>query len=330
MTTKRNDLPQLDGGLFLTDGGIETTLIFHDGLDQPYFASYDLLRNQEGTEVLRRYFKRYAELARDNDIGIILESPTWRASADWGVKMGYSDEALAVVNKESLELLAEVRDEYETDTAPIVLSGCIGPRGDGYDPGNVMSPEQAEAYHAKQVNAFRDSKADMICALTMTNVNEALGVTRAAQAAGMPVAISFTVETDGKLPTGQDLGEAVEAVDAATGNGPAYFMINCAHPDHFQHVLESGEPWLQRLQGLRCNASRMSHEELDNAEELDDGNPVEFGEQFGDIHRHNPQINVLGGCCGTDHRHIEHVCHSSKLAAQYPALHGLLSPGPSD
>jgi S-methylmethionine-dependent homocysteine/selenocysteine methylase len=293
MTTKRNDLPQLNGGLFLTDGGIETTLIFHDGLDLPYFASYDLLRNREGTEALRSYFSRYAALARDNNIGIILESPTWRASSDWGEKMGYSEEALAIVN----------------------LSGCIGPRGDGYDPGNVMTPEEAEAYHAKQIAAFKDSKADMLCALTMTNVNEAIGVARAAKADDMPVAISFTVETDGKLPTGQDLGEAVKAVDAATDNAPAYYMINCAHPDHFQHVLESGEPWLQRLHGLRCNASRMSHEELDNAEELDAGNPAEFGEQFGDIHRHNPQINVLGGCCGTDHRHIEHICHSSKLAA---------------
>jgi len=315
MTTKRNDLPQLGGRLFLTDGGIETTLIFHDGLDLPHFASFDLLRNKEGTEALRRYFKRYAALARDNNIGIVLESPTWRASADWGAKMGYSEAALAVVNKESVELLAEVRNEYETEGAPIVLSGCIGPRGDGYDPGDVMTAGEAEAYHAKQIGALKDSKADMLCALTMTNVDEALGITRAAQAADMPIAVSFTVETDGKLPTGQDLGEAIEQVDTATDNGPAYYMINCAHPDHFQHLLESGEAWLQRLQGLRCNASRMSHEELDNAEELDDGNPVEFGEQFGVIHRHNPQINVLGGCCGTDHRHIGHICQSSKLAA---------------
>jgi len=315
MTTRRNRLPQLDGGLFVTDGGLETTLIFHDGIDLPYFASYDLLRDEEGTVKIRQYFVRYATIARDNKVGLILDSPTWRASADWGDKMGYSEEALAVVNKESIEMLAEIRDEYETATSPMVLGGCIGPRDDGYDPGNIMTAEAAEAYHAKQIGAFRDSKADMINALTMTNLNEALGLTRAAKAAGMPVAIGFTVETDGKLPTGQDLGEAVEAVDAATGNYPAYYMINCAHPDHFLHVLESGEPWLQRLRGLRANASRMSHAELDNAEELDDGNPAELGKQFGDIRDRNPQINVVGGCCGTDHRHIEHICNGSKQFA---------------
>jgi S-methylmethionine-dependent homocysteine/selenocysteine methylase len=315
MTTKRNHLPQLDGGLFVTDGGLETTLIFHDGIDLPYFASYGLLRDRQGTETIRQYFVRYATIARDNNVGLILDSPTWRASADWGDKMGYSEEALAVVNKESIEMLAEIRDEYETATSPMVLGGCIGPRGDGYDPGNIMTAEEAEAYHAKQIGAFRDSKADMINALTMTNLNEALGVTRAAKAAGMPVAIGFTVETDGKLPSGQDLGEAVEAVDAATGSYPAYYMINCAHPDHFLHVLESGEPWLQRLRGLRANASRMSHAELDNAEKLDDGNPAELGKQFGDIRDRNPQINVVGGCCGTDHRHIEHICNGSKQFA---------------
>lgn len=314
-TSKRNHLPQLDGGLFMTDGGIETTLIFHNGIDLPHFASFDLLRDREGTETLRDYFKRYAALARDNKVGFLMDSPTWRASADWGEKMGYSEEALAVVNQESIEMLAEIRDEYETEFSPMVLSGCIGPRGDGYDPGNIMTPEEAEAYHAKQIGAFADSKADMITALTMTNVNEAVGLTRAARAAGMPVAIGFTVETDGKLPTGQYLGDAVQAVDGATGDYPAYYMINCAHPDHFNSVLESGEPWLQRIRGLRSNASRMSHAELDNAEELDDGNPAELGKQYADIRRINPQINVVGGCCGTDHRHIEHICHASMAPA---------------
>lgn len=315
MITKRDHLPQLDGGLFITDGGLETTLIFHDGIDLPYFASYELLSEKSGTETIRKYFAHYATIARDNKVGLILDSPTWRASADWGEKMGYSEEALAVVNREAIDLLAKIRDEYETVTSPMVLGGCIGPRGDGYDPGNIMTPEEAEAYHAKQIGTFKDTKADMINALTMTNLNEALGVTRAARAAGMPVAIAFTVETDGKLPTGQNLGDTVEAVDAATDNYPAYYMINCAHPDHFLHVLESGEPWLRRLRGLRSNASRMSHAELDNAEELDDGNPAELGEQYADIRRINPQINVVGGCCGTDHRHIEHICHASMQTA---------------
>ena len=315
MTTKRNHLPQLDGGLFITDAGLETTLIFHDGIDLPYFASYALLRDREGTERLRQYFALYGRLARDNKVGLILDSPTWRASADWARKMGYSEAELATANEKSIELLAEIRDDYETDSSPIVLGGCVGPRGDGYDPGSIMTADEAEAYHGKQIRTFAETQADMINALTMTNENEAIGVARASNAAGMPVAISFTVETDGKLPTGQTLRDAIKAVDDATGNYPTYYMINCAHPDHFTHVLETGEPGLQRLRGLRANASRMSHAELDNAEELDDGNPVELGSLFGDIRRRSPQINVVGGCCGTDHRHIEHICHSSMSTA---------------
>lgn len=315
MTTKRDHLPQLDGGLFVTDGGLETTLIFHDGIDLPYFASYDLLRDREGTETLRQYFARYARLARDNKVGLILDSPTWRASSDWGEKMGYSEEALATINKEAITLLADIRDEFETNSSPIVLGGCIGPRRDGYDPGNIMTAEEAEAYHRRQVRTFAHTQADIINALTMTNVDEAIGITRAARAADIPAAISFTVETDGKLPTGQPLGEAIETVDAETGNYPAYYMINCAHPDHFGPVLESGEAWLHRLRGLRANASRMSHAELDNAEELDDGNPAELGAQFREIRERNPQINVVGGCCGTDHRHIEHICHNGLAVA---------------
>lgn len=307
MTKYRQNLPQLDGGLFLTDGGIETTLIFHEGFDLPYFAAFDLLREQRGKEALRNYFVRYASIARSKGLGFILESPTWRASSDWGQKLGYSDDALAAVVRESIEQLEELRAEYESERTPMVISGCVGPRGDGYDPGNVMSPEEAEAYHTQQVRTFSQTAADMVTAITMTNVNEAIGVTRGAQAAGMPAVISFTVETDGRLPTGQSLREAIEVVDEATGDGPAYFMINCAHPTHFEGTLETGNGWLKRIRGLRANASRRSHAELDEAEDLDDGDPVEFGAQHGGLTRRYSHINVLGGCCGTDHRHIEQI-----------------------
>jgi S-methylmethionine-dependent homocysteine/selenocysteine methylase len=313
MTTNGHVLPQLGGDLYLSDGGLETTLIFHDGLDLPYFAAFTLLKDAAGRETLRRYYRNYAAIAREQGVGFVLDSATWRASQDWGDKLGYAEDALAEANRQSIALLQELREQYQGERTPIVINGAIGPRGDGYDPGEVMTEDQAQTYHAAQIATFRDAGADMVSAITMTNIPEAVGITRAAQAAGIPAVVSFTVETDGKLPTGESLKDAIEAVDGATGNGPAYYMINCAHPTHFDSVLSTGEPWLERIRGLRANASALSHAELDEAEELDDGDPVELGGQFRELTAKLPNLNVLGGCCGTDHRHIAAIvsaCHS--------------------
>ena len=307
MSQYRAKLPQLAGGLFLTDGGIETTLIFHDGLALPHFAAFHLLKDEAGTAALRRYFARYAGIARANGTGFVLESPTWRASSDWGEKLGYSHRALADANAGAIALMQELRLEFQGRRTPVVVSGCIGPRGDGYDPGTVMSPEEAQAYHAGQIGVFAASEADMVTAITMTNASEAIGVTRAAAGAGMPVAISFTVETDGRLPTGQSLKEAIAEVDETTRGAPAYYMINCAHPTHFEATLAGKETWLGRIRGVRANASRRSHAELNEAPDLDDGDPEELGGQYRALRARQPQLAVLGGCCGTDHRHIEQI-----------------------
>jgi S-methylmethionine-dependent homocysteine/selenocysteine methylase len=308
MSKYRKGLPQLGGGLFLTDGGIETTLIFHDGLHLPHFAAFHLLKDEAGMAALRRYFARYAEIARANGTGFILESPTWRASADWGEKLGYSAEALASANAEAIALMQELRAELECDGTPMVVSGCVGPRGDGYDPGAAMSADEAQDYHARQIGTFAETQADMVTAITMTNASEAVGVARAAQAAGMPVAISFTLETDGRLPTGQRLDEAIVEVDEATRSAPAYYMINCAHPTHFDGALQGKAPWLDRIRGLRANASKRSHAELNESADLDAGDPKELGLEHLAIVDGRPLINVFGGCCGTDHRHIEQIC----------------------
>lgn len=313
MVKYRHNLPQVGGKLFLTDAGIETTLIFLEGLELPYFAAFDLLKDEKGTEALRAYYSRHASIARDNGLGFVLESATWRSSPDWGERLGYSTRELEMANSKAIELLFELREEFETDHSPMVISGCIGPRGDGYDPGQAMTAEEAEAYHAFQAKVFAVAGADMITAITMTNIPESVGITRAARSEGMPVAISFTLETDGRLPTGDRLKDAIEAVDAATGRGPAYYMLNCAHPTHFENVLAGG--WTERIRGLRCNASKRSHAELDSSPDLDAGDPVELGRQYRDLRRRLPQINVLGGCCGTDHRHIEQICFACREAA---------------
>jgi S-methylmethionine-dependent homocysteine/selenocysteine methylase len=300
--------------LFLTDGGIETTLIFLEGLELPHFAAFDLLRDRAGWEALRKYYERYLHIAVANRVGFVLESATWRASADWGDKLGYSKEALAHTNRDAIALLAELRKKYETHATPMVISGCLGPRGDGYDPGAVMSVEEAQEYHTEQIAVFADTEADMVSAITMTNISEAVGLTRAAMAANMPVAISFTVETNGRLPTGQSLQEAIEAVDGATAYAPAYYMINCAHPTHFESVLTKGGAWRDRIGGLRANASTKSHAELNESTELDAGNPRELGTQYRQLRRLLPKLTVMGGCCGTDHRHVEEICNACLAA----------------
>jgi S-methylmethionine-dependent homocysteine/selenocysteine methylase len=307
----RDRLPQLDAERpFLADGGLETTLIFHRGIDLPHFAAFDLLRSDAGREELRTYFEPYVELAREREVGIVLDTATWRASPDWAQRLGYSLDELDDANREAVALAEEIRAVGEDERTPIVVNGVVGPRGDGYDPGELLSAQDAEAYHSRQIATFADTAADMVTAITMTHTAEAVGVVRAAGAVGMPVAVSFTVETDGRLPTGQPLGEAVEQVDAETDGAAAYFMLNCAHPTHFAHVLEDEGGWRDRIGGLRANASTKSHAELDEAEELDEGDPVELGAQHRGLRDRLPHAVVLGGCCGTDLRHVAQISYA--------------------
>jgi homocysteine S-methyltransferase len=307
MSTYRHVLPQLSDRIFLTDGGIETTLIYQQGMELPYFAAFVLLDDEAGRAALRRYFEPYLGIARDAGLGLVLESATWRANRDWGDLLGYSREALAEVNRAAVELLARLRAEYATAESPVVVSGCIGPRGDGYQPDSLMTAEQAEDYHAEQIAAFRATTADQVSAITMTHTGEAIGIARAAQAHGLPSVISFTVETDGRLPSGETLGEAITTVDAATGGAPAYYMVNCAHPAHVDKTLILGEGWNARVRGLRANASTMSHAELDAAESLDIGDIEDFGARYAALRAELPHLTVLGGCCGSDARHIDAI-----------------------
>lgn len=324
MSKYRHDLPQTHGRLFMTDGGLETTLVFHDGIDLPAFAAFDLMKDDKGMQRLREYYVLYTEMARDHGLGIVLEAPTWRANADWAAKLGYDTAALAKTNRRAIDLLRDVRTAYETPDMPIVISGCLGPRGDGYQPGARMSVQQAQAYHAAQIETFADTEADMIAAFTMNYTEEAIGIARAAEAAGMPAAISFTLEVDGRLPSGETLREAIARTDEATGAYPVYYMINCAHPVHFAHVLQDSGTWRDRVRGVRANASMRSHAELDESTDLDDGNPAELGRQYVELDGLLPQLAVVGGCCGTDHRHVDHICRamlarSERNAAAAPA-----------
>ena len=299
----REPLRQLER-MFLTDAGLETDILFNRGIDLPHFASITLLQSEEGRRALNDYFRGFIDLARRWGTGFILESATWRASPDWAQPLGLDTLELDELNRAAIEMLIALRDEYRSDTLPIVVSGCIGPRGDGYDPGRIMSVEEAATYHAHQAGVLASSGADMLSGITMTNIPEAIGVANAARALAIPAAISFTVETDGRLPTGDDLGEAIAMVDEATDNYSAYFMINCAHPTHFAATLDDSAAWTGRIRGIRANASRCSHAELDTMTELDIGDPHELAACYHDLCNRFPRITVLGGCCGTDLRHV--------------------------
>jgi len=308
MSTYRKQLPQLGDRLFMTDGGLETTFIFHDGVDLPYFAAFDLLKDAEGTDRLRRYYARYAEIAAEHGLGMVLEAPTWRASRDWGAKLGYDAAGLDAANRKAIALMLEIRAMFEAPDRPMVISGNIGPRGDGYSPSRMMSIAEARDFHAAQIETFADTAADLVSVFTMNYVEEAAGIAQAARAARMPLAVSFTLETDGRLPSGDTLGDAIARTDDASDGHPSYYMINCAHPSHFEHVLDAKAPWLDRIRGLRANASRRSHAELDENTDLDDGNPEELGGQYRALRPLLRKLSVVGGCCGTDHRHVASVC----------------------
>ena len=306
MALYRNALPQLSGGLFLMDAGLETDIIFNHGIDITEFAAHTLLPDPKGRETIANYYRGFLKLAGEHDAGFIFDSQTWKAHMHWARDLGASEEDLRRANLDSVAFNRELRDEFSGNAKPIVLNGVIGPRGDAYAPEEAVAAAEAERYHAKQIGWLAEAGVDMVTALTFTQSDEAMGFVRAAKSAGLPSVISFTVETDGRLPTGQPLDEAIRAVDDATGGAAAYFMVNCAHPDHFFHLL-GDEAWAKRIRGIRCNASRQSHAELDACEVLDDGNPVEFGGQYRAIKDRMPWLNIFGGCCGSDLRHVTQI-----------------------
>jgi homocysteine S-methyltransferase len=284
----------------LTDGGMETTLIYHDGIELPDFAAFTVLASGEGRAALAAYYDAYVSVAEARGLPIVLDTPTWRASSDWGARLGYSPDQLANVNREAVAFL---REACSGRSVRVLASGAVGPRGDGYVAGTTMSADEARDYHAPQIEALADAGVDLISALTMTYSEEAAGIAAAAQSAGVPVAVSFTVETDGTLPSGQSLAAAIVQVDDETGTAPIHYMVNCAHPTHFGHVL--ADTPAGRVRGVRVNASSKSHAELDEATELDMGDPLQLADDVAGLRGRGADLTVFGGCCGTDHRHID-------------------------
>jgi homocysteine S-methyltransferase len=305
-------LPSFEDKLFLSDGGVETCMVFHEGIPLPDFASFLLLETGRGSEAAKRYFQSFFDLAREYQCGLILETLTWRASRDWGRRLGRDRAALDQVNRDAVTMLEELRAENADLAGPVLISGCLGPRGDGYVPSALMTAHEAQAYHEEQIATFAGTAADLVSGMTLNYAQEAIGMTLAAKQAQMPVVISFTVETDGKLPTGQSLAEAIDEVDTVSSSYPIHYMINCAHPTHFEKILVPGSSWMKRICGIRANASKRSHAELNESADLDVGDPAELGREFAALKRAHPQLTVLGGCCGTDHRHVAAIASACR------------------
>jgi len=310
----RHALPQLAGRLLVTDGGLETTLIFHHGFDLPHFAAFPLLDSADGRSALRRYYDSYGAAAQRSGAGCIFDTPTFRASPDWAAKVGYDLDGLRRIIRDSVALLREVRDAWETPDLPVVINGAIGPRGDGYSAAETMDADAAEAFHAPQVRGYAEAGTDLVMAQTMTHTGEAIGIARAAAKAGIPAVVSFTVETDGRLPDGSSLREAILATELATGSSPAHYLVNCAHPAHLAPALVEGGEWIGRLGGLRANPSQKSHAELNESTTLEDGDPDELAAMLAETRRRYRHFAVMGGCCGSDHRHAEKIGLACRLA----------------
>lgn len=290
---------------WVTDGGLETDLLFNKGIDLPDFAAFPLVSDAAGVDVLTSYYTDYAAVARAAGAGLMLETPTWRANPDWATGLGYDAAQLEAANRRAVELVQSVAAEVDVEAT--LISGVVGPRGDGYLAAGA-DPDQAAEYHSAQVRAFAAAAVDVVHAMTMTEPAEALGVVRAARAAGVPVAVSFTVDTDGRLPDGTTLRDAVLAVDAA--EAPDWYGVNCAHPLHVSPALappgtdQHDTSWAARIASFRPNASTLSHAELDEMSELDTGDLNLLTRSTDELRAHIPGLRVVGGCCGTDVGHV--------------------------
>lgn len=285
-------------GQFVTDGGLETDLLFNHGFDLPEFAAFPLLEDRAGRAALDAYYDQYAAIARAAGQGLLLETPTWRANPDWGERIGYDRVALDRANREAVDLVRRAQERADVDRSLVV--GIHGPRGDGYVAGTA-DPDEAAEYHIGQARSFAAAGVDLMHAMTITTPEEGIGVVRAAQSAGLPVALSFTVETDGRLPDGTPLASAVQRVDAVAP--PDWFGINCAHPTHISPALDGGT-WQERVCSIRPNASTLTHDELDAMEELDEGDLGLLTSSVELLRPHLPNLAAVGGCCGTDARHV--------------------------
>lgn len=300
--------PRVDGRLYLTEGGVETEIMYKDGFELPHFAMFPLLDDPVALEAMKGIWRRMLAVAAEAGFCVILNGLDYRASPDWGRRLGYSKEGLATMQFRSIDFLRDLAREYEVHIEAIHISGTIGPRGDAYSLNHTITEDEAEEYHSVQLAALKEAEVDMAWAMTLNNVPEAVGLTRAAQTAGLPLAMGLTLDSTCKLKSGPTLGEAIAEIDRRTNAGPEFYACNCSHPLEFEPALDGGA-WQERLRCIRPNASAMEKIALCKLGHLEDGDPLELGRQMADVAKRMPWMDIFGGCCGTDERHLREIAN---------------------
>lgn len=304
--------------LYLAEGGQETEIMYRHGHALPHFAMFTLLEKPQAVADMQDMYRRYLDTAASHGFAALIGGLDYRASPDWGDLLGYSREGLADLQLAAIEFLREVAQPYSDQLPDIRIAGCVGPRGDAYSLNQSITAEEAEDYHSVQIATLKQAKVDLVSAMTLNSVAEAVGIARAASTAGLPVCIGFTLDSRSRLQSGPTLREAIEAVDREAGDSkPDFFGINCSHPAEFEPALEPGD-WIQRIRSLRPNAALMDKIELCQLGHLEEGDPRELGELMGDLARRYPHIDIWGGCCGTWDKHLDAIAGNVLAARQRP------------
>jgi S-methylmethionine-dependent homocysteine/selenocysteine methylase len=251
-------------------------------------------------------YRSYLDVVAKHGMCALIGGLDYRASPDWGELLGYSSEGLSEANLACINFLNELATEYKSDIPEILIQGLIGPRGDAYEQNKTITENEAEDYHSVQLQTLKKANVDLALAATFNNIPESIGIARAAEKIGVPLGISLSLDSSSKLNSGPRLAEAITRIDAETEQSPAFYSINCSHPLEYEPALEPGD-WINRVRGVRPNAAKMEKIELCSLGHLEDGDPVELGEQLGDLARRYPHMDIWGGCCGTWDVHLDEI-----------------------
>ncbi len=306
MNTYKAFPTQRDGHLYMCEGGTETEFMYKHGFELPHFATFPLLENPKAASVMRDMYRSYLDVTASHGMSAIMGGLDYRASPDWGALLGYSPEGLAEANLNALDFLRNIANEYVGQLPEILINGMIGPRGDAYEANRTITENEAEDYHSVQLNTLKEAEVDLVLAMTFNNIPESIGVARAAAKVGLPLAISLSLDSSSRLNTGPSLAEAITTIDRSTNGSPDFYMVNCVHPIEYEPALESGD-WIKRVRGIRPNASKMDKMSLCSLGHLESGDPVELGQQMGDLARRYPHMDIWGGCCGTWEVHLDEI-----------------------
>ena len=307
---------QEPGTLYLTEGGTETEIMYKYGYELPEFAMFTLLENKSAKAEMRAMFERYLDTVAEYGYCALMGGIDYRASSDWGDKLGYSRQALADIQQGCVEFLRDIAEPYADQIPRILFAGLLGPRGDAYGTGDQITATEAEDYHSMQLESVKAADADLALAATFNNIPEAIGVARAASKIGIPLCISFSLDSTSRLNSGPSFREAVETTDTESGEArPQFYGLNCSHPLEMEPALEPGN-WFQRVRMLRPNAVMMEKIALCKIGHLEDGDPEELGEQMGSLAQRYAHIDIWGGCCGTCETHLGQIAGQVAKAFQ--------------